>query len=85
MKDKRPLISASEVGEYTFCARAWRLHAEGYDPDDALRRAQNAGTEFHREHGREVVLAGRLRAAAVVFAALSLFVLLLLALHLVLR
>ncbi len=46
-------ISASEVGQYTFCARAWWLsHVEGVIPDD--QRAVRRGRRAHRRHGRRV-------------------------------
>ena len=32
MGNKHPLISASEVGDYLFCARAWHLRADGHEP-----------------------------------------------------
>lgn len=84
MRDKRSLISASEVGDYVFCALAWRLRAEGHEAT-ALQAARDAGTEWHREHGRTVANERRLRTAAVIFVAMAIFFGLILVLYLVLR
>ena len=85
MRDKRPLISASEVGDYVFCARAWRLRAEGNELDDESRAMLDAGTEYHHAHGGQVRRARRLRTASIALAVLSLLLALLLILRLVLR
>ena len=43
-----PIITASEVGEYAYCAKAWHLRRSGVEP----RGAQLAeGTAFHEQHG----------------------------------
>ncbi len=49
-------IRASEIGEYTYCARAWWLgRVQGVErADDA---PLIAGTGRHRRHGRAVNLA----------------------------
>lgn len=57
------LIRASEVGEYAFCARAWRLRVEGVDAGGS-GEARAAGTAWHRRHGRGVEGARRLRGLA---------------------
>lgn len=84
MRDKPSLINASEVGDYVFCARAWRLRAEGHAPA-ASRPALEAGTEWHRAHGGEVERAGRLQAATLLLSALGALALLLLVLLVVSR
>jgi len=83
MRDKRSLISASEVGEYVFCAHAWRLRAEGHEAA-ALQAARDAGTEWHYEHGRTVASERRLRILAMISVVAAVFFSLLL-LYLVLR
>ncbi len=53
-----PVISASEIGRYAYCARAWWLHrALGYEPRNLA--ALERGTERHEAHGRIVITAGR--------------------------
>ncbi len=84
MREKRPLISASEVGDYVYCALAWRLRAEGQDPT-ALRAAREAGIKWHHTHGRGVIRARRLQIAAMAFVAMAIFLALLLVLYLVLH
>ena len=84
MKERQPLISASEVGNYVFCARAWRLRAEGHDAPQLLP-AQEAGREWHLRHGGEVERAKRSRLMALVFTVLGAVSLLLLILYFVSR
>jgi CRISPR/Cas system-associated exonuclease Cas4 (RecB family) len=53
----QPVIRASEVGEYVYCARAWWLRrVAGEEPAGAERR--EAGTALHAAHGRAVTLSG---------------------------
>ena len=84
VRNGRSLISASEVGDYAFCARAWRSGAEGHEPA-SLRAARQAGVEWHRDHGRGVERSRQFHTAALVFTALAIFLGLLLACYLVLR
>ena len=43
-----PIITASEVGEYAYCAKAWHLRRSGVE----ARGAQLAeGAAFHEQHG----------------------------------
>ncbi|HEV2802706.1 MAG TPA: hypothetical protein VGW12_19700 [Pyrinomonadaceae bacterium] len=56
-------IRASEVGEYVYCARAWRLRAEGHEPSSGHRRRAE-GETWHLAHGREVLRARRMRLLA---------------------
>lgn len=53
-----PVISASEVGRYVYCARAWWLRrVAGHEPTniEALER----GSRSHDDHGRLVATASR--------------------------
>lgn len=73
MAQRGKFIRASEIGEYVFCARAWRLRAEGAQTSGGQHEARAAGTAWHLEHGRGVAQARRLRrlaASATVAAAL---------------
>ena len=65
-------IRASEVGEYLYCARAWWLRREGVEPSRG-HEARAAGEAWHREHGRGVTAAARLRKLSVAAAVLALF------------
>jgi hypothetical protein len=63
MNDKRKLIKASEIGEYLFCARAWRLRVDGHEQTSG-DEARRAGTAWHLKHGRTTRNAGRLQRVA---------------------
>ena len=53
-RERLPIIRASEVGEYIYCARAWwRRRVAGLEPAGHERR--EFGTVLHRRHGRAVV------------------------------
>jgi hypothetical protein len=67
-RERLPIIRASEVGEYVYCARAWWLRrVAGLAP--AGRERRELGTILHRRHGRAVVGS---RALVVLGAALAL-------------
>src|SRR5689334_2789845 len=52
-KQRLPIIRASEVGEYVYCARAWWLRrVEGLEPD--ARERLERGMILHRRHGLNV-------------------------------
>ena len=40
-------FTASEVGEFVFCAKAWKLKRAGVTPDSPRLEA---GTEYHQAH-----------------------------------
>ena len=68
-------IRASEIGEYTYCHRAWWLRTiEQRSPGNQARLRQ--GMREHRRHGRRLVLSRALLVAGM----LLLFVALLLGL-----
>ena len=72
MAERRKLIRASEIGEYVFCARAWWLRTQGVEAG-GWSEARERGAAWHREHGRGVKSARRMRrlaASATVLAAL---------------
>lgn len=57
-------IRASEVGEYVYCARAWRLRRDGQEPTAEGRARLDAGRRWHAGHGSVVRRALRLRRLA---------------------
>ena len=64
-KERLPIIRASEIGEYVYCARAWWLRrVAGLEP--AGRERREYGTLLHRRHGRVVAGSRALLFAAVV-------------------
>lgn len=48
-KDRNKLISASEIGTYAFCPRAWALKQLGYPSDN--RKQMDSGTKYHHDFG----------------------------------
>lgn len=63
MSGRGKYIRASEVAEYAYCARAWRLRADGHEPASGHRRRAE-GESWHLAHGQEVVRARRMRLVA---------------------
>ena len=71
------IIRASEIGEYSYCSRAWWLRhvirlpiPEGSGTEGRMA----AGTRAHARHGRAVGLSGALRTLGVLFALCGLVV-----------
>ena len=64
-KERLPIIRASEIGEYVYCARAWWLRrVVGLEP--AGRERREYGTALHRRHGRAVASSRALLVVALV-------------------
>lgn len=58
-----PVIRASELGQYVYCARSWWLeHVEGYPSAHVEEMAD--GQVAHQAHGRAVVRYYRLQRLA---------------------
>ena len=71
LKGRGKYIRASEVAEYVYCARAWRLRVEGHEPASGHgRRAE--GEAWHLAHGRSLARARNMRIVAAVAFALAL-------------
>jgi hypothetical protein len=76
-RQRLPIIRASEMGEYVYCARAWWLRrVEGLEPAGHERREY--GIAQHHRHGRAVagsrvllLVGGLLAVAALVLILLS--------------
>ena len=73
MKGRGKYLRASEVAEYVYCARAWRLRVEGHEPASGQARLA-AGEAWHLAHGQAVVRARRMRLLAVLAFACALVV-----------
>jgi hypothetical protein len=64
MSQHDPVIRASEIAQYAFCARAWWLgRVQGYRSSNVA--AMRRGEAGHRAHGRAVVGVHLLRRLAV--------------------
>lgn len=74
MSQEDPIIRASELAQYEYCARAWWLgRVKGRR--SANVKALGQGTARHRAHGRAVVSYHRLRWLAVALLGLALVLL----------
>lgn len=68
--DEEPVVRASELGQYAYCARAWWLGCvQGVQPSNIQQL--RAGTASHARHGAQVALAGWLTRAALICLALG--------------
>lgn len=63
-------IRASEIGTFLYCRRAWWYRSQGFPSENQAELT--GGTEFHKQHGRQVVTAGLFRAAGLVILLLAL-------------
>ncbi len=69
-----PIIRASEVAEYVYCARAWWLRrVAGLEPTGRPRR--DRGVVAHARHGRAVQASGTLLALGGLLLLLALLLL----------
>ena len=68
-------ITASEVAEFMFCAKAWQLKREGVEPDSPHLAP---GIAFHRKHGKQLSLSRKLQRAGWVLVGLAIVLLALL-------
>ena len=70
MSQDDPIIRASELSQYAFCARAWWLgRVKGYRSTNLAAMSQ--GEARHRAHGRTVERYHRLRWMALALLALA--------------
>jgi hypothetical protein len=69
----RKLISATELAEFVYCAKAWELkYIHGAGPSSATQQLQAEGHAWHVAQGRQLARRDSFRWAA--FAALTLAV-----------
>ncbi len=70
MSQREPVIRASEIAQYAFCARAWWLgRVKGFRSTNVA--AMRRGLARHRAHGRTVEGTHRLRRLAVALLVLA--------------
>ena len=67
--DKRKYITASEIGEYVYCKRAWWLRLGGeYQPTPAMVR----GNAYHNALSYKLVLSTKLKIIALLLIGIAL-------------
>ena len=71
--EREMVIRASDIGLYLFCARAWRLKADGYESQN--RGEMAAGTEAHHAHGAAVASSQRLQRLSLILFVLAIVLL----------
>lgn len=49
---KNDKLTASEIGSYCTCARAWSYQRRGFAPEN--QSALAAGTRYHRQYGQKL-------------------------------
>jgi hypothetical protein len=79
MKDDR-VVRASELGQYSFCAKAWWLGSVEGVPSANVRE-MDAGTSAHEQHGQAVQISvwlNRVGVACLILGALTLALLVIL-------
>jgi CRISPR/Cas system-associated exonuclease Cas4 (RecB family) len=71
------VLRASELGEYSYCSRAWwyRHVLKIAPPSGESASRLEAGTQAHTRHGRAVALSTTLRAVGIILAFLGLLAL----------
>ncbi len=77
--DPQPTIRASEIGEYSYCSRAWWYrHVIKIAPPAAGSRERLArGVQAHQQHGRQVARASTLSTVGLALALLGVLALVL--------
>jgi CRISPR/Cas system-associated exonuclease Cas4 (RecB family) len=76
-QNSKLVIRASEIGEYSYCSRAWWYkHVVKVEPPDIEYNGRlMAGTKAHARHARTVATATTFRAIGILLAALGLLML----------
>lgn len=71
--NRQAIITASEVGEFVFCAKAWQLKRDGATLQSPHLKP---GEVFHERHSARVSLAWRLRRTGwiLIWVAILLFI-----------
>ncbi len=67
-------ITATEVAEFMYCAKAWQLKREGVEAESSQLAF---GTAYHRTHGKQISFARKLQRAGWALVALVLFLMVL--------
>jgi CRISPR/Cas system-associated exonuclease Cas4 (RecB family) len=71
----RQVIRASELAQYSYCAKAWWLGSV-LGRQSTNTREMQSGTTAHQQHGRAVWLSSALRIAAIALVVVAVLVLL---------
>jgi len=68
----RKLISATELAEFVYCAKAWELKfVRGVEPSSEAQQLQVEGNAWHAAQGRKLARSDSFRLAALIALALA--------------
>ncbi len=68
----RKLISATELAEFVYCAKAWELkYVRGAEPSAEAQQGQVEGNAWHAAQGRQLARSDGFRWAAFIALALA--------------
>ena len=67
------VIRSSDIGNYLYCRRAWWYKKQGIESANQTELA--AGTELHRQHGRQVLASTLTRTAGLILLMIALVML----------
>jgi hypothetical protein len=68
----RKLISATELAEFVYCAKAWELkYVRGAEPSAEAQHLQVEGNAWHAAQGRQLARSDSFRWAAFIALALA--------------
>ena len=76
----QPILTATDIGEYAYCAKAWQLSRDGVEPEG---EQLDAGTAYHRQHGASIAQASRYERAGRRFVGLAFLCILMFVLYFV--
>jgi hypothetical protein len=76
--NRRKHITASEIGDFVYCAKAWHLKRCG---ETAQSESLEEGLIFHQKHGAQVSQSQRLNRAGKSLAVIALILLVILILY----
>ena len=69
---RKRLISATELAEFVYCAKAWELkYVRGVKPSSETQQLQVEGSAWHALRGRQLARGDSFRWAAIVALALA--------------
>jgi|GEM_PF-5674354 len=69
---RKRLISATELAEFVYCAKAWELkYVQGVEPSTETQQLQDEGNAWHASQGRQLARGDSFRWGAFVALALA--------------
>jgi len=76
MRREARFISASEIGTWCYCKKAWQLSRNGYP--SSLKEERAAGIRHHQTHNRRLRAAHQHQAVAIIIMVVCVLILIIL-------